>query len=83
MPIIRAANNGELEDFLLIFNYTSFYKTPALFKQMRENQVILVLVPPGCTPLVQPYNIYINIGFKSMVKEEANMYEHPRGPNAE
>ena len=52
LPTIRAANNGKLEDFLLVFDCASFHKTPALLKQMRKNQVVLALVPPGCTPLV-------------------------------
>lgn len=37
---------------LLAMDCVSFYKSPELLQLLRENYVIVVIIPPGCTSLL-------------------------------
>jgi hypothetical protein len=83
LPTIRKTNSGQLDDFLLIYDCAAFHKTPILLTKLKANDITSCLVPPGCTPLVQPCDTHINFSFKSNVRDESDLYEHPKGLDAE
>ena len=46
------------------------HKTSSVRKILRSHDVILSLVPAGCTGLVQPLDVSVNRPFKDLLKEE-------------
>jgi len=48
------------------------HKTKLVKKLLKKNDVTLLLVPAGCTGIVQPVDISFNRPFKDMLKEEIN-----------
>jgi hypothetical protein len=46
----------------------SFHKTDDVKQLLKENQVTLAVIPPGCTGLLQPLDVAINKAFKALLR---------------
>jgi hypothetical protein len=62
------------EEVLLVMDVTSFHKTEAIKKQLRELKTTLALIPPGLTSLLQPLDTAINAPFKIWLEEFTDTY---------
>lgn len=57
---------------LLIIDYTAFYKTELALLKLWGYYILLMLIPGGCTLLLQPLNVSINKPFKEWLQEVLN-----------
>jgi hypothetical protein len=62
------------DEVLLALDAAAFHKTPAILQKLRDNHIILALVPPGCTGLLQPLDTAVNKPFKELLQEQTELY---------
>lgn len=60
MPLASEDN----EDTLLVIDAATFHNTDEIKRKLREQNIMLALIPGGCTNLMQPLDIAINKPFK-------------------
>lgn len=62
---------------LLIADVHKAQKTPGIMNKLkRECNTEVVLVPPGCTSLVQPLDVAFNAGFKNAIDKLQTEHMH-------
>ena len=64
---ISFTNNG-----LVIIDYAAFYKTELVLLKFQGYCILPVLIPKGCTSLLQPLDVSINKPFKEWLQEVLN-----------
>jgi hypothetical protein len=65
----------EEEDFLLVMDAVSFHKTADIKRKLREQNITVVMIPAGCTYLLQPLDIAVNKPFKEWLEEAIDKHE--------
>lgn len=58
---------------LFSFDFVEFHKTKAILTVLHYHDIILSIIPSGCTSLNQPINFYINKSFKNMGQDLTNL----------
>jgi hypothetical protein len=56
--------------YLVVLDQASFHRTAEILAWLKANFTIPVVVPPGCTSLVQPLNTAVNCSLECLLKEE-------------
>jgi hypothetical protein len=59
---------------LLIMDCAAFHKTRDILNKLKDTGVDVGMVPPGHTGLLQPLDTHINGLFKTLLKEETELY---------
>jgi hypothetical protein len=67
--LILAFKSTTQNKVLLVLDIAAFYKTLAILQKLYNNFIILVLVLPGCTRLLQLLDIVVNKLFKELLQE--------------
>ena len=57
-------------DSLLVMDSATFHKTDEVRLLLKEYNVLLAIIPPGCTGLLQPLDVAINKAFKALLREK-------------
>lgn len=58
------------QESLLVMDSATFHKTEAVKQKLQDHQIVLAVVPPGCTGLVQPLDVAINKAFKALLRDK-------------
>lgn len=65
------------EPCFFLMDDARFHKTSAVKSALKDNNIVLSIVPPGCTSLVQPLDVSVNRVFKDFLREEMDsMFGH-------
>lgn len=59
---------------LLVINMGGFYKIKDIFNTINKYNINWTLIPSGFTPLLQPFNTYINKSIKAYLFEIYDKY---------
>ena len=57
-------------DSLLVIDSATFYKIDKVRLLLKEYNVLLAIIPPGYTGLLQPLDVTINKAFKALLREK-------------
>lgn len=58
-----------IDPVLLAMDCVSFHKTPEVLETLKENHCQVVMIPPGCTGILQPLDTHVNKPFKAILTE--------------
>ena len=76
--LIPALKPTAQKEVLLALDAAAFHKTPGILQKLRDNYIILALVPPGCTEILQPLDTAVNKPFKELLREHTELYTDAR-----
>jgi hypothetical protein len=66
IPIMKPM---EIDPVLLAMDCVSFHKTPEVLETLKVNHVQIVMVPSGCTGILQPLDTHVNKPLKAILSE--------------
>ena len=66
IPIMKPT---AIDPVLVAMDCVSFHKTPEVLETLKSNHCQVVMVPPGCTGILQPLDTHINKPFKAILSE--------------
>ena len=66
IPIMKPT---AIDPVLVAMDCVSFHKTPEVLETFKSNHCQVVMVPPGCTGILQPLDTHINKPFKAILSE--------------
>ena len=59
---------------LLALDCAAFHKTASILEKLKANNVVTVMIPPGCTSILQPLDTHVNKPFKDYLREFTEAY---------
>lgn len=59
---------------LLALDCAAFHKTASILEKLKANHVVTVMIPPGCTGILQPLDTHVNKPFKDYLRVFTEAY---------
>ena len=74
-----------IDSVLLAIDCVSFHKTPEVLETLKEYHCQVVMIPPGCTGILQPLDTHVNKPFQAILTElveEDTQHKEDGNPNS-
>jgi DDE superfamily endonuclease len=63
---------------MLVMDCAAFHKTPTILRKLKDKNIHVVMIPPGCTGLLQPLDTHCNMPFKVLLRHYTELYADER-----